>query len=233
MWGPTCKPIPGRREDTIISIHGPRVGADGIRRTIRTHKRDFNPRPPCGGRHVELIKLGRKLNFNPRPPCGGRLCFGYDTGIGDEISIHGPRVGADVVSCTITYFCGISIHGPRVGADKLGQPLFASAILISIHGPRVGADMTIALISSSIPPFQSTAPVWGPTNSGDIIPFYCNISIHGPRVGADLAQLMEITPTVAFQSTAPVWGPTQKIRRLPDPPGEFQSTAPVWGPTPS
>ena len=34
---------------------------------------DFNPRPPCGGRHT-YIEGGTMLHtdFNPRPPCGGR-----------------------------------------------------------------------------------------------------------------------------------------------------------------
>ena len=33
-----------------ISIHAPRVGGDSTRTIYREGERDFNPRPPCGGR---------------------------------------------------------------------------------------------------------------------------------------------------------------------------------------
>ena len=35
--------------------------------------RDFNPRPPCGGRPCTSLPPGLGADFNPRPPCGGRL----------------------------------------------------------------------------------------------------------------------------------------------------------------
>ena len=100
------------------------------------------------------------------------------------ISIHGPRVGADLI-LTAAFACVfISIHGPRVGADAHGGAVVALCV-ISIHGPRVGADSSgnYAQIGSS--GFQSTAPVWGPTPAG---------------TATETRQI--------FQSTAPVWGPT-------------------------
>ena len=79
--------------------------------------------------------------------------------------------------------------------------------------------------------FQSTAPVWGPTDYSDylcentIISIHgprvgadCDIqepsgghpiSIHGPRVGADLGCGVNNNTQQKFQSTAPVWGPTR------------------------
>ena len=79
-----------------------------------------------------------------------------------EISIHGPRVGADC----LYWFCrcetvDISIHGPRVGADLFVYDAETDGT-ISIHGPRVGADI-----------------------HDDVGDKGCGISIHGPRVGAD------------------------------------------------
>ena len=56
----------------------------------------------------------------------------------------------------------ISIHGPRVGADHMDTNKVL-AVVISIHGPRVGADAFMARDSSRSWIFQSTAPVWGPT----------------------------------------------------------------------
>ena len=79
---------------------------------------------------------------------------------------------------------------------------------ISIHGPRVGADNQAINLYDTVKVFQSTAPVWGPTDTG-----------------------MKYYPLVwLFQSTAPVWGPTLELYAYID--GQlFQSTAPVWGPT--
>ena len=55
------------------------------------------------------------------------LCCGADEDVHahiahrGKISIHGPRVGADVIfKIHIIPGNGISIHGPRVGADYFG-----------------------------------------------------------------------------------------------------------------
>ena len=57
----------------------------------------------------------------------------------------------------------ISIHGPRVGADPAGREVTYTVMDISIHGPRVGADLPVAARLPGLEEFQSTAPVWGPT----------------------------------------------------------------------
>ena len=103
-----------------ISIHAPRAGSDtteidiAVRamlfqstppvrgatlylRILQLGSRDFNPRPPCGGRlfsrHAAFAVL---MDFNPRPPCGGRLCAELGINISDRISIHAPRAGGDL-----------------------------------------------------------------------------------------------------------------------------------------
>ena len=38
---------------------------------------NFNPRPPWGGRQLLLLRYGANLYFNPRPPWGGRRCRRY------------------------------------------------------------------------------------------------------------------------------------------------------------
>ena len=123
---------------------------------------------------------------------------------------------------------------------------------ISIHGPRVGADADKALFGPDGKLFQSTAPVWGPTNTADCVTSPTDISIHGPRVGGRLADPFQYVNGIQFQSTAPVWGPTRSSASIaysvkisihgprvgadtgtaPEyGSSEFQSTAPVWGPT--
>ena len=37
---------------------------------------NFNPLPPCGGRHIlPLFSQSESSDFNPLPPCGGRLLY--------------------------------------------------------------------------------------------------------------------------------------------------------------
>ena len=79
-----------------ISIHAPRAGGDWPVAGRTAGGADFNPRPPCGGRHRGLVnasdfrtfqstppvrgatrrsglEMSKRKHFNPRPPCGGRL----------------------------------------------------------------------------------------------------------------------------------------------------------------
>ena len=104
-----------------ISIHAPRAGGDDVQyihyslfmefqstppvrgatlylRILQLGSRDFNPRPPCGGRlfsrHAAFAVL---MDFNPRPPCGGRLVDAEGQPLIWEISIHAPRAGGDFV----------------------------------------------------------------------------------------------------------------------------------------
>ena len=100
------------------------------------------------------------------------------------ISIHAPRVGSDPLFQKFQFPPGISIHAPRVGSDMAAiqpEPLRPYFNPRSPCGERrYNADRNL-----EIERFQSTLPVWGATNAGDIIPFYVGISIHAPRVGSD------------------------------------------------
>ena len=65
--------------------------------------------PPAGGRNM--------MDFNPRSPCGERhirvvVVVGYAV-----ISIHAPRVGSDCWDGDEWIEQPISIHAPRVGSD--------------------------------------------------------------------------------------------------------------------
>ena len=171
---------------------------------------DFNPRPPCGGRHDShsLPTLPptfqstapvwgptrrsrpprkNKTHFNPRPPCGGRR-DGYAQEVLDfHFNPRPPCGGRRGRPYVVFHGTAISIHGPRVGADRPGNR-HAVQVFISIHGPRVGADERQREGNSRRRRFQSTAPVWGPTGRW--------------RAGGD---------DYGFQSTAPVWGPTANV----------------------
>ena len=123
---------------------------------------NFNPRPPCGGRHISKIPTEELKKFQSTAPVWGPTYADNISFFDRYISIHGPRVGADGVRFhDRIHGLLISIHGPRVGADS-AKTKGNKLVCISIHGPRVGADV-----------FRHRR--------------LCRrrISIHGPRVGAD------------------------------------------------
>ena len=70
VWGPT---VDGdcRGALDIISIHGPRVGADLKFSLVLRHMTNFNPRPPCGGRHINSTPFCRMVGFQSTAPVWG------------------------------------------------------------------------------------------------------------------------------------------------------------------
>ena len=111
------------------------------------------------------------------------------------------RPGLYVLSHTI------SIHAPRVGRDPEKRAVIIDHVDFNPRAP-CGARPH-EYVASRIPsPFQSTRPVWGATDTANII--------------GDI---------VRFQSTRPVWGATS-VRGFAVCSTTFQSTRPVWGATP-
>ena len=135
----------GNNLNLDISIHVPRVEDDNDFLFAGKCKRNFNPRPPGGGRqptgitsiHLYAISIHVPRveddivrdhciimggNFNPRPPGGGRQ-QGYIVVCNlERISIHVPRVEDDHHRLKMAQdgSC-ISIHVPRVEDDKRGR----------------------------------------------------------------------------------------------------------------
>ena len=152
-----------------ISIHAPREGGDA-------------PSP---------ISRPKNKNFNPRPPRGGRqeITFGFQKI--SEISIHAPREGGDLRTIMDPQNVRISIHAPREGGDSALQKASTPTEIISIHAPREGGDYlrsggwSRSLYFNPRPPrggrlenvekldgakvFQSTPPARGATRSLDYL----------------------------------------------------------------
>ena len=78
-------------------------------------------------------------NFNPRPPRGGRRAVGA-VPQSKEISIHAPREGGDAAGRSYIPHQAISIHAPREGGDLHLPSLTGGVSGISIHAPREGGD---------------------------------------------------------------------------------------------
>ena len=170
-------------------------------------------------------------DFNPRPPCGGRHGEFYEDFNRAFISIHGPRVGADGSDCWGRRNPdGISIHGPRVGADRRRRGLPGRRRHFNPR-PPCGGRLNEDWLRNGTGEFQSTAPVWGPTCALRTERPHCiNFNPRPPCGGRQHREFYDGMDEV-FQSTAPVWGPTRHHLRYIIAYNRFQSTAPVWGPT--
>ena len=145
-----------------ISIHAPREGGDCGWYPWRRSHRDFNPRPPRGGRRHKFSIGCSDGEFQSTPPARGATAFGKTIFLTREISIHAPREGGDP-------------------ADQRGN----SSPCISIHAPREGGDSAY-YNSPWLPTYFNPRPLRGGRHSN---PDNCrpsrSISIHAPREGGD------------------------------------------------
>ena len=96
VWGATFLHTVNTAYQKFQSTH-PVWGATSRWRRRPRPGRYFNPRTPCGVRHIFDAAIDAHGNFNPRTPCGVRLVGSADSQTSREISIHAPRVGCDVI----------------------------------------------------------------------------------------------------------------------------------------
>ena len=147
-------------------------------------RRDFNPRPPRGGRQKRMgHKTDNMLNFNPRPPRGGR-----------------PQA-----ECQPNDGTGISIHAPREGGDKA---VFDSSIweyIFQSTPPARGATQGF-LLDRGRGKFQSTPPARGATALQSVLYQSLIISIHAPREGGDSRTPPGTSSTTNFNPRPPRGG---------------------------
>ena len=120
-----------------ISIHAPLAGCD-ISDTRRECKaRNFNPRTPCGVRHLRVDNKVHDQHFNPRTPCGVRRLQSGGGRPAPQISIHAPLAGCDLVVPPAFLALCISIHAPLAGCDNWQTiPGFAGFRFQSTHPLR-------------------------------------------------------------------------------------------------
>ncbi len=100
------------------------------------------------------------------------------------ISIHGARVGPDLIIADDAYGVTISIHGARVGPDQQLQRQREPGG-ISIHGARVGPDPNPPVAADAVVDFNPRGPCGPRLALRDNVIVQIFISIHGARVGPD------------------------------------------------
>jgi len=81
-----------------VSIHAPRAGSDGARRTFRNRNKVFQSTLPARGATGRLgASRATTRRFNPRSPRGERPAHADGDSTGGNVSIHAPRAGSDAI----------------------------------------------------------------------------------------------------------------------------------------
>ena len=147
-----------------ISIHAPHAGSDWGIVHVRANSRYFNPRSPCGERHLVLMGTPRFFDFNPRSPCGERPSLAIPAAYLSAVfqptlpmrgatrhrsgSLPSSRFQPTLPMRGATARCqhpssptDISTHAPHAGSDAShgrghrDEP-------ISTHAPHAGSDLS-------------------------------------------------------------------------------------------
>ena len=196
------------KKEIIISIHSLRVEGDCVPRAGQVPAADFNPLPPCGGRHFCGILYISHKNFNPLPPCGGRLKPPEYT---DTRSLFQstPSVWRET-PCT-PWTC---LHSA-----------FQST-------PSVWRETRFPDADRFRRGFQSTPSVWRETTATPVPTQRFTISIHSLRVEGDcLTQIIQLVIVGHFNPLPPCGG-RPMTDAMTDGVEKFQSTPSVWRETP-
>ena len=112
----------GESKNPPISIHVPRVEDDCYNQSRGEGGRDFNPRPPCGGRHIDCLGFVLTDEFQSTSPVWRTTQIDAPKLDDVIISIHVPRVEDDGTAKGTGEDFTISIHVPRVEDDDLSSP---------------------------------------------------------------------------------------------------------------
>ena len=149
--------------DHGISIHAPHAGRDRCRRSDRRGKYYFNPRAPCGARHVLADLNDVRKDFNPRAPCGARRASIDDLrtvqrSFQSTRPVRGATSGCPAWYSSAWHFNPRAPCGARRAMTRTGTP---SAGFQSTRPVRGATRST----RTAAPPciFQSTRPVRGAT----------------------------------------------------------------------
>ena len=143
-----------------ISIHALRVEGDRRRQERRQSLRNFNPRPPCGGRLVSAYFLQSRRNFNPRPPWGGRQFLLRVKHSSHSISIHALRGEGDVVEPVPSVFVSPFQSTPSAGRATTILDLSAPASAFQ-STPSVGRATYPDFDGSCVIAHFNPRPPWG------------------------------------------------------------------------
>ena len=218
---------------TMISIHAPRTGSDGIGQVAFAYCSFQSTLPARGAtRHCYIIKVSSQ--FQSTLPARGAT---VGTGISSPdrlISIHAPRTGSDGDTSQPRRLGSISIHAPRTGSDHYlrsgrlyasrfqstlpargATPVLSGRVPVLIYfnprSPHGERPLRTALSVSPSFDFNPRSP-HGERLSPKLTAFLnIFISIHAPRTGSDSISSAQAVRVESFQSTLPARGATRPV----------------------
>ena len=164
---------------------------------------DFDPRAPCGARHVRPVSLRLRRSFqSTRPVWGATLQVAQAIKGYALFQSTRPVWGATLRRGSHSSSTPFQSTRPVWGATFVTLTMTCSDY-ISIHAPRVGRDGDAAHAAGEKTAFQSTRPVWGATaccGRRRLIAAYFN-----PRApcGARPSQPLTASACVYFNPRAP------------------------------
>ncbi len=212
-----------------ISIHAPLAGSDTPLAASWAVVLHFDPRSPCGERHVfrtvnltifqfrstlplrgatDLVHVTHKLLlFRSTLPLRGATIHRHRGPQRRQISIHAPLAGSDNVHGLGHGSRFISIHAPLAGSDVTSTRRPGDEP-ISIHAPLAGSDVTGIDQTRIAGRFRSTLPLRGATSRSTVArscrPYFDPRSPCGERrLDCDTCVLQTV-----FRSTLPLRGAT-------------------------
>ena len=147
----------------------PLRGATRAAREILANASDFNPRAPCGARHLlDLLELFPDC-ISTHAPLAGRDFFSLAGEYGEKISTHAPLAGRDD-SFSAPFGDNYNFN-PRApcGARLAGLVHRLSTFNISTHAPLAGRDVCRCRWCWGRKRFQPTRPLRGATRSSPIL----------------------------------------------------------------
>ena len=168
----------------------------------------FNSRTPCGVRHYAKLVITSTSSFQFTHPVWGATVSDGSGLSEQEVSIHAPRVGCDL----------LSLHQPQsercfnsrtpCGVRPSRTLVVSSLVMFQFTHPVWGATSAELRQYIGDVMFQFTHPVWGATHHREHLMRVDGVSIHAPRVGCDFLLSVIKRYRLVFQFTHPVWGAT-------------------------
>ena len=151
---------------TLISIHAPREGGDPLGRyTTSTPQRNFNPRPPRGGRRWTETGGCTISGFQSTPPARGATGLDICALHAALISIHAPREGGDFTALSTNFvFLHFNPRPPRGGRRPTRSARSRFLPHFNPRPPRGGRRLRCLRDKLCKPLFQSTPPARGATS---------------------------------------------------------------------
>ena len=199
----------GQGRDTLRNNFNPRApcGARHLHPCLLCKDGNFNPRAPCGARHVDFGAHVVRIHFNPRAPCGARPHSSMDCVKAFHFNPRAPCGARQDRQPDRRRTPGFQSTCPLRGTTVGSFPLRPKRY-ISIHVPLAGHDISSPIFSILARHFNPRAPCGARRD------------YHSPVWGGK-----------EFQSTCPLRGTTISVRIWCTFYCKFQSTCPLRGTT--